>query len=420
MRFPSIKKAAAPLLALVLISAVGAGSALAAAPAFTEDNSASTDEPAVNVATGMKKVDFHVWFDIEDTTASRPATQFSYTISPVTGIAATETEAGISNGVAGGAYFAYGDEITHAWDEVNSAATDDLITISFDTTKFSSAGIYRYKITQTPLTQEQQALNIVTDTADKVNETRFLDVFVSHKPNTNTLIVTGAALFKTNEAPTMIDKNEPWGVLDYASYYGDKTDGFRNHYTPQKLTLKKLVDGAMGDESYIFPFTLSLDYASIDPDDGMSTTVSGVKVDVHVSSAGNIAEALDGFKVDESYSINLKHDETVEISGIPATVLVKLKENIEKGEGYQITSEIENLDNAVKVLAADKIQKDTEGTSGAMQKGKDAAITYTNTRETISATGVVLNAVPYIVLIGMGGIFLVAGLRKSKKAKNKA
>ncbi|MBQ3974622.1 MAG: hypothetical protein II628_10690, partial [Lachnospiraceae bacterium] len=110
----------------------------------------------------------------EGHTFGLPQTKFYYTIEPGTAADATAKTPEILAGPADGAKFGDNDDRTDAWNAVNAAVTEDEIKVTFDKSKFTKAGIYRYVIKQTALDIEQTDLGITADG----NDTRYLDVYV--------------------------------------------------------------------------------------------------------------------------------------------------------------------------------------------------------------------------------------------------
>lgn len=408
MKHAFIRKMTAGLAVMTLTMgmSLSAMADSAANPAMSEAN------PAVVDADGLTAVDFIVNFTnetklVDGTTAcSLPETVFTYSIASGTEVAATDTTPQIYAGPAGGAVISKDD--TDAWDSVNGADTQDKVTVSLDASKFNKQGIYRYTITQADLTQEQKDLGIVADTTP----TKYLDVYVSAKDG-GTKIVTGVVMTETAAAPTLKDSNSD-GVNDQADYGTNKDDSFDNKIKAYTLTLKKVVTGSMANKDDVFPFTMVLSYTE---GDDAETTANGLKVyagtatddDSGNSSKSNTAGLTD-VTVGSTLNIRLTDQEEIVISGLTNKVLAQIKETIAATEGYYISSTVSDLDGAVAVDASSHTQ--TNAQSSGTVKDKNATVTYTNNKDAVSPTGVVMQSAPYVLMIGFAAFFILAARRR--------
>jgi hypothetical protein len=309
-----------------------------------------------------------------------------------------------------------------------------MMTINFkdiNTTNFPQTGIYRYKVTQTALTEAQIAADIkaikdgtgtqVTDAVDK-----YLDVYVVTNDTdgdgaVDTAKIYGVVLFESTGDPTTVDtsKIDENGKVyaQYTTSNAQKTDTFDNIYTAYKIKLEKKVKGAAASATDKFPFSLIVTDPETDTDE--SVILAGVQYGYDASSAGSTTaiayNATTGqIKIgDDVTSIKLKKDETIEIVGLPASALVKIKETISALLGYDITSEITNFDGTTVAITT-PVTTDENGTSGAVAKSEDGVITYTNTREQISPTGVILRVAPYALILVAGlALLLISRHRKA-------
>ena len=412
----TFKKIGAILLALTMLFALSA-TAFAAGPDNSEGNLGPKDNGQSTGGTytlatekwgsAITAATFNVHFQrVDDTNAKLPKTQFSYTIANGSAKAATANTPAIKAGVTGGATIP--NPTTDTWNTVNDTTEIDTISLSFDKTKFSQPGVYRYTITQADMTSEQTAIGI--ENGDKAgNHTEkvlYLDVYVSKV--SGELSVVAAVLLKTDAAPSLshTDGSVP-DTLETATY-SNKVDGFYNKFTTYEVTLQKVVEGDAGDTDFEFPFILVAEYTE---GEDANTTIEGLE---YKAEANAKATCIDTYTVKtEASGLKMKHEGKITLKGLPKKAIVKLFEDIDAGEGYLISSVATNLDAAAGLT---KQKTDTQYTTMGTVNGTDGAdITYTNERNSISPTGVVLRVAPYALMLAAGFVFLLIGKRRREE-----
>lgn len=371
--------------------------------------SAMADEAPIDLTDMTYKVTF------KNTTAGAgldeghafglPQTKFYYTIEPGTAAAATATTPEILEGPAGGAKFGANEDRTDAWNTVNAAETEDDIKVTFDKTKFSKAGIYRYVIKQTALGEEQTDLGITADADD----TRYLDVYVVQDEEG---IRIANAIMTKDAAPTF---THTAGSDNDSLTYESKDDGYKNTIETYSLTLTKVIEGSMADPNQAFPFEVELSYTEGADD---HTTVNGLKVYVGTDADNDKGESSNGtttgltgnYTVGSTITgIQLKGGESIVISGLTKEVAAQITEKIDASLGYYISSEVNNFADESTTTVSD-VQTDT-GTKGTM-KDSNASVTYTNTKDAVSPTGVVMQSAPYVLMIGFAAFLILAARRR--------
>lgn len=162
-------------------------------------------------------------------------------------------------------------------------------------------------------------------------------------------------------------------------FYSDVT--YYAKWVPSKrtLTVKKLVDGDMGDKNQYFTFSLKL------TKDGQSYTA-----DI-TDNTGRTLQALNGV-----YTFNLKDKEEIILT-------------LPRGCTYEITEDSQGY--AVKI-------NDVASADGKVEHtlNENQTVTFTNTKNVVPPTGIYDNVLPYImmVMIGIGAIvcFTVLYLKK--------
>lgn len=183
--------------------------------------------------------------------------------------------------------------------------------------------------------------------------------------------------------------DEPSGTLRVAGVHTElqasdaKSDTFENTFSTGDLAITKTVAGSLGDKTKYFEFTVSLKgeagktYAE-------SYTVSGG------SSESNPSTIV----VDEPTKVYLKDGETLTIENLP----------------YGVEYTVEEAD-----YSADEYETTSTGETGTIEAATQTAA-FTNTKGGTPDTGILLDSLPYVIIIGLvaaAGIFMVAKRRKA-------
>ena len=190
---------------------------------------------------------------------------------------------------------------------------------------------------------------------------------------------------------------------------GDRVVNFYAHYrkATSDVTITKEVKGLLGDTTKDFTFNVSI------------TTQNGVDCKGVTATKNNVPfELKDGF--------TLKHGEYVTLNNVPIGATIQVTE-VNPGEHYKVSANVQNGEqNSVlngvpngsgdvtftyEVAAANT---PTAGDTGTPVVNNH--ITVTNTCDLIPDTGVLLDTLPYIVILAVvaGGVALLM-LRKRRK-----
>ena len=298
--------------------------------------------------------------------ASVPDVQFAYTITSGNSVRATETTpeilAGIGEPKIANVAFSYADAV----DSNNKVVK--IATVDFNDVKWTAPGIYRYTITE----QNSKNADVINDSA----ATRTLDVYVVNDDEGGYKIAS-QAMIKGTAAPT---------GKDYATE--SKSDGFTNSYKTYELSLKKVVDGTMGDMGRTYNFTINFEGPA-----NASFKMGEETITLNNAGIG-------------STNIGLTNGSMKTINGIPSTVKYTVVENINKNDGYTVSYKVN--DNAVD-STTDAISVSTS----KQEMGKaDNAVVCTNLKNAVTPTGIAMTVAPYILMVAVAGIFAVLFLRR--------
>lgn len=306
------------------------------------------------------------------------------------------------------------------------------VSFSFDTTKFTKAGVYRFVITES--LPEGANKDDVEDTGGKgengagqqdvpYQRERFLDVYVRSK-DTAGVITYEIYGYVMHSGDTDKDHNatgNKWAQHKNSGFDGGKQKGNGKltpqgytKYTPRKVKIKKKISGLVPTDT-LFPFTIQLLHG------GATTATNDNKdMEIKVKYPGFTPTAPNAYQImsvdDFNAAVrNLKHDDEVEIIGLPKSTTVVVKEQNKnfvgavKSDltGYKSIDLIDankdtSITAATKVLKPDTTSTDPLSFSDEVSKqltNNDLGLLYHNHVDEITPTGVVLTVVPYAMMI---------------------
>ena len=270
-----------------------------------------------------------------------------------------------SGRIAGPTGASIGNATFSATDSGTSVSKD--VTVTFPADLFTSVGIYRYKITQTI------PANTGVVAASSSPTTRYLDVFVQNKAGGTGLEVAYFVLaFTANNTAS-------------STSYTEKSDGFQNTYNSHTLTIKKEVTGNQGNRNQDFYFPITI------------TNSEGTTKKYNYTKTGGTGT----FTSETSQTISLKHGEIIEITGLTAQDTYNVSEIA--ADGYTTTYKI----------GTGSETSDTAALTDTITA--DRTITFINTKNANTPTGVILTFMPYILMILAG--FVVASLFLRRKRR---
>ena len=383
----NISKALAILMTLALIMS------LAAVYAFA-------------VSGGTKS--FEKEFAIPDG-ANVPNVEFEYTITPGTAVPVgadneIEIKAGIGSPTIENAVFPSNDTNPAAGTDDTEDSTKtiyvDNVVVDFSGIDFTTAGVYRYVITEkTPPTIEGVPGVTYGEPAE-----RYLDVFVfpgdhDNDPSTpEQLMVTEYAMTKNASNFTKIyDDDEQKWVYTYTDESARvKSSGFKNELDTVDLEFTKDITGNQADQSKKFTFTLSITGANPNQEYAVEITGTDVIVDGSSVTEGMITTDSNGAYTG---TFELTKGDIVKVLDLPV------------GATYTVTEEAEDYESDDASVTGY-----TDPTTGTFVKDTDVKTSYTNSREGIIPTGVILTIAPFaigLLLFGAVMMFMISRRRRA-------
>ena len=328
--------------------------------------------------------------------------QFTFDIVPVTegelGNITTDTgmdkSYDIEYGIGGTLNNAGSATVTGAEPLMESTLVDGAKEITIDATfntlptDFTEPGIYKYQIKED---------NAGTEYVDK---TTALDLYVlvergdfdENPNNAETCEVTGVIVYPAGTTPNNKDKKTD----TYVNYYridGDGKDLVGN------VIVKKTVAGAMGSKSETFTFEVN------GLTDGVEYTyyIDGQLQNDKLTSA----EGQNDFTI---------HDgQTVKIAGIADDLVLEIAETDGKTNiGYTLTNVTVNNDSWTGGEGGNK-NEEGNGVNITVDKDNDLNVEFTNTRNAVSPTGLVMDIAPYALLVVVAAAGCFVFLRKRRE-----
>jgi hypothetical protein len=217
-----------------------------------------------------------------------------------------------------------------------------------------------------------------------------------------------------------------------------KDAGFQNLYTTYDVLLEKQVTGNQGNREEYFQFNVTVsggvansryhvDLTNATPEN-IAYTTNGVNTE----TKSNIAQLTKGeilkntgdtnfeseyyFTTDATGSANLtfylKDDQYIEIWGLTKDMSYSVTEVAKDGEGYDISYKQDATKNTHDVSGQTKVDSATVTT----QMGdSDDTVVYTNYRNGVVPTGIIMTAAPFVTAAGLASGMLVIGKKKRKK-----
>lgn len=425
MKKISFKKSMAMVLALAMALA------LCVVPAFAAD---SNYTPVAGATTTFDKV------LIMDENANVPTIDFEFSIAPGAAIAydvnghkiavyagnnaavsGTPTMSG--NGGANKVSFAPGHATVTSHDaatiDAGEKAAAETITVDFSQVTFAEPGIYRWLINETSVDQQ----GIAYDTQAKVPgaKQRVLDVYVTDDGN-GTLAVSSYVFHEDISSPAMSADFGSGEVASAGASVADKSKGFVNEYTTYDIDISKTVAGNQASRDKYFQFEVAITHAGANADLDVVISENAkdpVKSEATIYAAADMAAANtaddDNAVANQQWKTNadgavtkivyLKHGQSIQIKGLAKDAMYTITE---LPEDYK-PSTVKTPAGGEAVNGATAICAESTGMAA------DHDIDYTNTRNGMVPTGVVLSAASGLALIGIGGGAILFASRKRKE-----
>lgn len=371
-------------------------------------------------------------YNDEGATVYVPSITYTYSVDPVTVSDSTPTQikdasdnttivkSGVTGGITMGsdatAVFPTAEDKTTVEATSTGVAVTDTFELAYDATKFTKAGVYRYKLTETA---SPAPTTVGISRAEGYNDTRYIDVYVQMVEGTPTIVGT-VVFFEDGNIDKTTNKTDGFteqvGTTQDGKFETDPTTSVADKYFTYNYVVKKVVENSYtGTEKFDF----QIDVTGTDGQKFFKSAVNGA-----------VADATTSVAVGEAVAAQLGNDDTITLAGLPANVKVAVKET----NGNPATYNVSVADTSGTALSLDKTSIQTSESAGfaaqaisayaGTESTKPAAnlveTTFTNKLVDISVTGVLFMVAPFVLMIAAGVFFItvIARSRKRESAEN--
>lgn len=281
-------------------------------------------------------------------------------------------------------------------------------TVDFDGITFPEPGVYRYTITENSVSAPYS----ITSTNPLT-----LDVYVTD--NNGSLVVSEYVLHTGTAAPTANASSGTADVPNNGDSLSTKKDGFTNEFDTQDLGFSKEVTGNQASKDKYFKYTVvitgltagdtyTVDLSNADADISANPNEATTVINEAVTQPATLTVASGEASITQEYY--LQNGQSIKILGLP------------KGAGYTVTEDAEDYTKSSNNTLVAVAAQGTEGQAGYVPAktysdadngtlDTDKYVGYTNTKNGIIPTGVLLTIAPFaigLLLFGALGIFFIA------------
>ena len=245
----------------------------------------------------------------------------------------------------------------HAYGELAMSKVFD------DANAFPHAGVYAYTVTETDLGVE----NLTCDSSEYI-----VRIYVAN--DGDGLKFDGITVEKDGEKVDPTKGDAETSGFNFENTYDEVIEDENG-----VLTIKKVIDGDYGDKTKEFPITVTVtipstaEAADVEVADGEVTgDAPELTVTANLANNGEIKFT----KLPAGTTFKVEEDQDAEYTGAIAGDLVTAKDDFAKGEDIAV-----------------------ESTGPVVETGME--VTLTNTRDEMIPTGVVINTLPYILIVAV-------------------
>lgn len=284
---------------------------------------------------------------------------------------------------------------------------DNTVTITFDTTKFTAPGIYKYSVTESIVNASGVAATYEGITCDNA----YMYVYIEE----NGLGSDSKMTYRVANVVLTTQNTTTGKIAALTNRYGVDDDGDPDN-TVNNLLVTKKVEGNQGDKTKDFTFTVTATTC------GDNDTFRVIKVTKKQNPVGNEdpwQETGEAKTLSKGHSVEmtLKDGETFRVYGLSASDVITVEESAADEYTTYTNSSFEDTDTYKNSTALDGGTDDDiqAGYSWDDEIAYDKRIGFHNVRVAATPTGVVMNVAPYILLvvIAVAGAFVF--LRKRRE-----
>ena len=290
------------------------------------------------------------------------------------------------------------------------------VTVDFSSVSFPEPGIYRYVVTEAAAAASG-AYRHDTQNTGGTPLTRYLDVYVTDDGN-GTLEVSSYVLHKTDG---VVNRNNDSGSADVTNAndpVNDKSASYVNEYDTKDLSFSKKVDGNQASRDKYFKYTVTV--TGLNASDVFTVDLAGadaLPAENNATTYSNMSNppSVTGAQLDSGVVFYLQHEQFIKIEGLPTTAQYTVTETAE-----DYTSNDGNDIVAVAAIGTEGqdgyVRARTYSDTSTGNMSDDHYVGFTNTRDGIIPTGVLLTVAPFaigLLLFGALAVFFIA--RKKRR-----
>lgn len=276
--------------------------------------------------------------------------------------------------------------------------------VSFPT-NWPDAGKYEYTVTETG------AVPAITDTKHQtmiMSKAKYtMDVYVTNGDNgleISNIIVTKKQDDKGTVADVKVDfSNTDKNTFNFTNTYvqeagtgTDPTDPDPTYKQFGSLNVSKKIVNANGtattsDDEFAFTATFAF------PTGTDANTLGGIK-----DANGSPVQLAEG----GTYTFKLKANGNMKFTGVPVGTTITVKESAAKN--YKGSAEITINGAQLTPVSATKYNAELTAVNNKKLGQKQNTVDVTNTYNDVPVTGIIMNTLPYVLMIALCGVALIA------------
>ena len=284
--------------------------------------------------------------------------------------------------------------VTFAEGEATTEGLAKTVNVALSNIEWPSVGVYYYYVTE----KAGNTLGVEYD-----GTTAYLKITVAYDQGTDTYYTAFVTLNLADDKGATDDAGEEIGDGQTDS----KIAGFTNTYKAGDLTVKKNVTGNLGDISKDFEVKVTFTNSTGKDVNSTITYTSDATVEAD-KDTGNV-EFAEGATTAE-VTLKLKHNESVVFDNIPYGITYTVEES-------DYTTEANGAYDAAKYALNDGAAT-TDKVENEELNAPSEKVEITNNKGTTVDTGISVDSIPYIAMLGVvaigGAGFMVSKKRRSE------
>ncbi|MGL6197582.1 MAG: DUF7601 domain-containing protein [Lachnospiraceae bacterium] len=278
--------------------------------------------------------------------------------------------------------------------ETVTKTTNDFLNIG----NYTSAGVYVYEVTESIPTPVNGESSEAIEDGTLIYSQAVYKLYVTVENGTSGLFISKTATaLATNDSGVVVNDTKDDG-LNFTNTFTKR--GYPNPNGDPALEIKKTVSGALASETLEFNFALDITFSTTAT---TGDTFRGIIYDNAGSPTGTYYDVIVGDATTTSFTFKLSHNQTLEFEDLPAGTRYVLTESATTG--YK--PEYDVMENGVTVTGIGSIGSSLSTDARLVGENQNTA-KFINTYSDSPETGILVNNLPYILLIAAAILGLIA------------